>query len=263
MKMSEVKRKTVFITGASSGIGEALAREYARRGWNVGVLARREPLLQTLVDSLRSSHPNQSFSYAASDIADEIAQFRGLEQLISTLGCPQVFIANSGYGKGVSPRQPMWDNTRKTFMINVVGTIAGLEYIKEYWIRENQPGHLVGISSVAAGRGLPGTAAYSSSKAALATYLESVRGDLAKAGILVTCVHPGFVRTPMTETNPWMPWLLEPQDAARRIADAIERNRRRFVFPFPMKFVFWLLRHMPDGLYDWLSRRARSHKKLD
>lgn len=253
--------RTVLITGASSGIGEALAREYGRRGWNVGLLARRRPLLQDLEESLHRHHPGQLFAHAAADISDQQALFHALDALMETLGCPQLFIANSGYGKGASPLTPMWENTRQILNVNVVGTIAGLEYVKDCWLRNHRPGHLVGVSSVAAARGLPGTAAYSASKAALATYLESIRGELARVEIDVTCVYPGFVRTPMTATNPWMPWLMDAEEAARRIASALEKRRRRVIFPFPMKLVYALLRHMPDVLYDALLPRFKSYKK--
>jgi short-subunit dehydrogenase len=157
----------------------------------------------------------------------------------------------------------MWIHVRHILMTNTIGAIAGLEYIKDYWVHRREPGHLVGISSVAGIRGLKGTAAYSSSKAALATYLESLQGELSKAGISVTCVYPGFVRTPMTTINPWMPWLVEAENAAQRIANAIEKRRKRFTFPFPMRIVRCLLKHMPDALYDFIARHSRSYKKVD
>lgn len=251
----------VFITGASSGIGEALAREYARRGWDVGMLARRGGLLAELAGSLSRSYPSQRFEAATADVADEPEQFAALASLIERLGSPSVFIANSGTGRGISPLQPAWPDERRILMVNLIGTLAGLEYIKDHWIRAGRPGHLVGISSVAGARGLRGTAPYSASKAALATYLESLRIELPAAGIRVTCIFPGFVRTPMTTSNPWMPWLLEPEEAARRIVRAIERGKARYVFPFPMRMVYSLLRHLPGPAYDWLARRAPSYKR--
>ena len=254
---------TVFITGASSGIGKALASEYARLGWDVGVLARRRDTLDELVNGLHNSYPNQHFAAAVADVTDEQEQFKALDALISELGSPSVFIANSGYGKRKDPLQPVWSHVRRTLMTNLLGAIAGMEYIKDHWVREKKTGHLVAISSVASARGLRGTASYSASKAALATYMESIGIELPASGIHVTCIFPGFVRTPMTASNPWMPWLLEPEDAAQRIIRAIEKRRSRYVFPFPMRFIFSLLRHLPGPMYDWAARRSPSYKEQE
>lgn len=255
--------RTVFITGASSGIGKALAIEYARSGWDVGMLSRRRDTLDELVDILHNSYASQHFAAATADVTDEQEQFKALDRLIAELGPPSVFIANSGYGKRKDPLQPAWTHVRRTLMTNLVGAIAGMEYIKDYWVRERKPGHLVAISSVAGARGLKGTAPYSASKAALATYLESIGIELPAGGIQVTCIFPGFVRTPMTASNPWMPWLLEPEEAARRIIRAINKRRVRYVFPFPMRLIYSLLRHLPGPVYDWAARRFPSYKEQE
>lgn len=254
---------TVFITGGSSGIGKALAEEYARLGWNVGVLARRVEALDELVGTLRGSYPSQRFAAAAADVTDDQEQFKALDRLLAELGLPTVFIANSGMGKRKDPLQPVWPHVKRTLMTNLLGAIAGMEYIKDAWVREGRPGHLVAISSVAGARGLRGTAPYSASKAALATYMESIGIELPANNIHVTCIFPGFVKTPMTASNPWMPWLLEPDEAARHITRAIEKRKARYVFPFPMRLIFSLLRHLPGPLYDWAARRVPSYKEQE
>ncbi len=249
-------RKTAWITGASSGIGEALTREYAGRGWSLCLLARREEVLAGLCRTLQSEYPRQFFHWEAVDISEEQDLLQALDRLVRKGGLPDLLIANAGVGRSVDPLLPGWENTRRTLLTNVLGTLAGMEFCKELWVRSRTPGQIAVISSVAGVRGLPGTAAYSASKAALATYAESCRPRWEEAGIRISCIFPGYVRTPMTARNPWMPWLLDPEQAAARIAGAIERGKKRYVFPFPMRIVFGLLRHMPDPVFDWLSRKA-------
>ncbi len=182
-----------------------------------------------------------------------------MRRLIDELGGLDIAIANSGMGASKSAfSSHAWEIARETFSVNLLGAIHTLEIAKEYFVRQRLSGQLVGISSVAGARGFPRVGAYCASKAALATYLESIRGELAGGGIHVLSVHPGYVRTPMVSMNRRMPWLIEPEDAARRIADAIEAGKKRFIFPAPMRLVYGFLKHMPDSVYDfWSSQRLK------
>lgn len=248
-------RPIAWITGAGSGIGLALAREYARRGWDLALVSRRPGPLQDLAEELRLRYPEQRFFIRAIDLMDVPQQQTGLEELVRETGIPNLFLANAGFGHSMDPRRPMWENTYRTVMTNLTGTLTGIEFCKELWIRQRLPGHLAIIGSVAGARGLPGSAAYSCAKAALEFYCESVRAPLALCGIRVTVIFPGFVRTAMISRRSFRPWLLEPEAAARRIAGAIEQGRARYVFPFPMRLIFPILRHMPDFLFDRIQHR--------
>lgn len=256
--MFSLKGKRIVVTGASSGIGAALAREFAVRGAHVGMLARRSTKLQELTEELKRRFPDRTFSFRTADVRDEAALESAIGELIQNLGGIDVIVANSGVGEKKSAfSSHHWEIARDTLAVNLLGAIHTLEIAKNYFVAHQQPGQLVGISSVAGARGLPRVAAYSTSKVALAAYLESIRGELSTAGIHVLSVHPGYVRTAMTSHNTSTPWLLEPEDAARRIADAIEGRKKRYVFPVPMRFVFWFLRHLPDKFYDWLCSRLQ------
>lgn len=255
--------KRTIVTGASSGIGAALARELARRGAHVGMLARREQELRTLCEELQSRFPRQVFCFQAADVCLESELEAALERIIDQLGGLDIVIANSGIGEVRSAfSSHHWEIARDTLSVNLLGAIHTLEYAKNCLVKRRCGGQLVGISSVAAARGFPRAAAYCASKAALAVYLESIRGELAGAGIGVISIHPGFVRTPMTSGNPYMPWLMDPEPAARRIVNAIETRKKRYVFPVPMRMVYWFWRHIPDRVYDfWCVTRKPSGQK--
>ncbi|MFI5174584.1 MAG: SDR family NAD(P)-dependent oxidoreductase [Terriglobia bacterium] len=255
--------KRVIITGGTSGIGAALVWEFARRGAHVGTLSRREPEMQTLCRELRTRFPRQIFCCQPADVRKEAELEAAMEALTDQLGGLDIAIANSGIGERRSAfSSHQWEIARETLAVNVLGAIHTLEIAKNYFLSHQGPGKLVGVSSVAAVRGLPKTAAYCTSKAALATYLESIRGELAGGGIDVISIHPGFVRTPMTAQNQRMPWLIDAQTAALRIALAIESGKKRYVFPGPMRVVYWFLKHMPDRVYDfWCASRKPANRK--
>ncbi|MDD5541758.1 MAG: SDR family NAD(P)-dependent oxidoreductase [Acidobacteriia bacterium] len=265
MKPSEGRR--ILITGASSGIGEALAKEFASRGAHVGLLARREPQLRRLRDSLRQAHPRQKFCCVAVDVRDSAALETAVGSVIQELGGMDVAIANGGIGEHRSAfSSHHWEIGRNILEVNLLGAIHTLEIAKSYWVKNQRSGQLVGISSVAGARGLPQIAAYSTSKEALAAYLEAIRGELATGGIGVLSIHPGYIRTPMTARNRfYMPWLMDAEKAARKIANAIEAEKKRYVFPVPMRFIYAFLRHVPGFLYDYetyrLAVRSRNKKK--
>jgi short-subunit dehydrogenase len=257
----------VFITGASSGIGRALASHYAKQGAIVGIAARRADALTALAADLRSAGAREAACYPL-DVSDAEALRRAAQDFISRFGAPGIVIANAGVSVGTLSEYPEDIAViRRIFDINVYGMaatfspfIAGMRQAAI----DGAAGRLVGIASVAGIRGLPGSEAYSASKAAAITYLESLRLELRDSGIKVVTIAPGYVATPMTDINPYpMPFLLPADEAARRFARAIARGASYTVIPWQMGVVAKLLRLLPNPVYDRLfanaPRKPRGH----
>ena len=242
----------VIITGASSGIGTALARHYARRGAVLGLIARREAALAQLAAQL----PSATLIYPA-DVRDAAALQSAAADFIARHGCPDIVIANAGISIGTltefASDTPMF---QEVIDINVMGMVKTFQPFLAA-MRTAGRGALVGIASVAGYRGLPGAAAYCASKAAAISYLESLRIELAASGIKVITICPGYIATPMTAQNPYpMPFLLSADAAARKIAALIESGRTFAVIPWQMAIVARILRTLPNWLYDRLFGNA-------
>jgi short-subunit dehydrogenase len=245
----------VFITGASSGIGEALAREIRRRDPQavIGICARREQRLAELATELGA----QMTPAWTVDVADAPALTAAAEEFIVRFGAPDVVIANAGISHGTitgEPRDaPVFRQILHTNVIAMFDTFAAFLPA----MRDARRGCLVGIASVAGVRGLPGAGAYSASKAAAITYLESLRVELRGQGLDVVTILPGYIRTPMTDSNRYrMPFLTDADVFAQRAFDAILARRRRVVIPWQMGIVAALLRLLPGALFDRLFARA-------
>jgi short-subunit dehydrogenase len=242
----------VFITGASSGLGRALARHYAARGAVLGLLARRADALASLAADLGVP----AGCYAA-DVRDAPALQDAASDFVSRYGTPDIVIANAGVSGGNHAERPEDLEFVKAILdTNVFGIAAALQpFIAP--MRAAGAGKLVGIASIAGYRGLPGVSAYSASKAAAMTYMESMRVELRGSGVRVITVAPGYIATAMTARNPYrMPFLLEVDDAARRIARVIEQGRGFAVIPWQMAIVARIMKLLPDPLYDALFARA-------
>lgn len=242
----------VFITGASSGIGAALARHYAERGATLGLAARRAAQLQTLADSLSTR-----VCIYALDVADSAALAAAAQDFIVRHGVPDIVIANAGISAGTRSELAADIAVLSRIMqINMLGLAATLQPFVAP-MRERGSGVLAGIASIAGFRGLAGAGAYCASKSAAITWLESLRLELHGSGVDVVTICPGFVATPLTAVNrnP-MPFLLEAPEAARRIARAIAAKKRLAIIPWQMRLVFFFLRRMPNWLYDRLFARA-------
>jgi short-subunit dehydrogenase len=242
----------VVITGASSGIGRALAAEYARRGATLALVARRRDLL----DQLAATLPARSFTYVA-DVRDAAALASAARDFHARAGCPDIVIANAGISvgthTGAAEDNQVFEDILAT---NVTGMMLTFQPYVEA-MRDRGSGILAGIASVAGFRGLPGASAYSASKAAAITYLESLRLEMRGSGVDVVTVCPGYIDTDMTRGNPYpMPFLMAPEAAARNIADAIAARKRFHVLPWQMACVGAVLRRMPRPLYDLLFARA-------
>ena len=242
----------VVITGDSSGIGKALAREYAKRGATLALIARRGDLLTQLARSL----PARAYTYTA-DVRDARALAAVAEDFIGRVGCPELVIANAGVSAGTLTGNPQ-DNAvfEEILAVNVTAMMLTFQPFVDL-MKGRKQGMLAGIASIAGFRGLPGAAAYSASKAAAISYLESLRVELAGSGVSVTTICPGYIATPMTQGNPYrMPFLMDADDAAIKIADAIARRKRLYVLPWQMAVVGWFMRRLPRPLYDFLFSRA-------
>ena len=242
----------VIITGASSGLGAALARHYAGRGATLGLIARR----QSELERLRAAFTVACEIYPL-DVRDGAAIDAAARDFTGKHGCPDIIIANAGVSVGTLTE---FAEDRRVFQavvdINLIGMVNSFQpFLSAMRARGN--GTLAGIASVAGFRGLAGNGAYCASKSAAITWLEALRTELYGSGVSVVCVCPGYIDTPMTRVNRFrMPFLISADDAAQRIARAIENKRRLAVIPWPMALVSVLLRAMPGWLFDRLASRA-------
>jgi short-subunit dehydrogenase len=244
----------VFITGASSGIGAALARHYASQGATLGLLARRADALAALAATIA---PAPCTTYVG-DVRDAVALRAAADDFMSRFGTPDIVIANAGISRGTLTNFSA-DNAvfRAVLDTNVLGLVHAFQPFLAAMLAA-RGGRLVGIASVAGLRGLPGAAAYSASKAAAISYLESLRVETYGTGVEVLTLCPGYIDTPMTAKNPYrMPFLLPADKAAQLIARAIERRRRFCVLPWQMALLSRVFRWLPRPLYDAVFARAK------
>ena len=234
-----------LITGASSGIGEAMARELSRRGYGLALLARRIDLLQQLAREL----PN------AIAIACDVTDSAAVRDAVACAGQIDLAIANAGMGVTGWASKSIAE-TEQMMRVNYFGMLYLFDAVIPQMI-ERRSGRFAGIASLAGLRGVPTAAGYSASKAAVQAFLEAARIELAKFGIRVTTVNPGFIATAMTEKNKFkMPFLMTAEKAARIIVDGIERGKRIVEFPRPMSMITRFARIMPDAIYDRLTSRS-------
>jgi len=246
----------VFITGASSGIGSALARYYAGHGATLGLAARRGDQLQALAAELSATGAANVFCYPL-DVADAPALQTAADDFLARGGAPDIVVANAGVSSGtLTECREDLAVIRRILDINVFGMAATFSpFIPA--MKQRGGGRLVGIASVAGIRGLPGAEAYSASKAAAIAYLESLRLEMRSSGVKVVTIAPGYIATPMTAINPYpMPFMLPADEAARRFARAIERGCSYTVIPWQMGVVAKGLRLLPNWLYDRLFANA-------
>lgn len=250
-----------FITGASSGIGQALAARFARAGWRLCLVARRGDELQAWVDA-QGWGTSQARVHAA-DVRDVRGIVDAGRRCIADQGLPEVVIANAGISVGYDTAQ--FDDLevlRATLETNNLGMAATFHPFVEA-MRQRGSGRLVGIASVAGIRGLPGHGAYCASKAAAISYCESLRGECARSGVKVVTLLPGYIDTPLTRGNRYsMPFLMPVEAFADRAFAAIEAGDSYRVIPWQMGVVAKLLRLMPNALFDRaLSRRGRKQRR--
>lgn len=249
----------VFITGASSGIGAALAQHYARQGAALGLVARRQPALRQLAAAL--PHPERHRSYAL-DVTEHAALAAAAADFIGVHGGIDVVIANAGISHGtLTAYAEDLAAFERIVATNLSATVATFAPFITAMQRQAAAGErncrLVGVGSVAGIRGLPGGSAYSASKAAVMAYCESLRVELRASGIRVVTLVPGYIDTPMTRGNPYpMPFLLPADKFAERAATAIAAGVSYRVIPWQMGVVAKLLRGLPNWLYDYAFAKA-------
>jgi len=251
--------KRVFITGASSGIGAALAGHYAQQGALLGLVARRQPELEKLVRGLPNASRHRVY---ALDVTDHAALAAAAADFIDAVGGADIVIANAGVSRGTLTEYaedlPVFERILATNVSATVATFAPFIATMKAQARAGNAGcRLVGIGSVAGIRGLPGSGAYSASKAAVMSYCESLRVELRCSGIRVVTIAPGYIDTPMTQVNTYpMPFLMPAEKFAQRAVAAIDAGVSYRVIPWQMGVVAKLLRALPNALYDFAFAKA-------
>lgn len=243
--------EAIVITGASDGIGKAMAIEFAKRGARIGLIARRKPLLEALATELRTLGA-RDVRIEAVDVTNFPAQRAALENFETAFGGITHLILNAGIGGRTQPRVDSWEDVKQCLDVNVMATLNAAEWMKPRMVARRS-GTIAGVSSIAAYRGLPDSGAYSTSKAALTTYLESLRVDLAHHGVRVLTIAPGYVRTELTKKNKGsMPFLMDVTEAGKVFARGVLTGKRVIVAPWPYKIMMAGMRIMPVWLYDLL-----------
>jgi short-subunit dehydrogenase len=257
---ADTRAPLVFITGASSGIGQGLAARYLQAGWRVALVARRREALQAWADGLGMG-PDSAGVFPA-DVAEPASIIAAAEACIAAMGLPDVVIANAGISVGMdSAEREDLAVMQETFATNNTGLAATFHpFLRR--MRQRGSGTLVGIASVAAIRGLPGHAAYCASKAAVVAYCESLRGECRRQGVKVVTLLPGYIATPLTSKNPYpMPFLMQPEAFAEEAFRTIQAGTSYRVIPWQMAIVAKLLRMLPnpvfDKLFDGRGRKPR------
>lgn len=247
--------RKIFITGASTGIGRQLALDYGRAGASLWLLARSEEKLVSLADAIRAG--GGKATVLVCDATQENSLLAALKAAQEQSGGFDLVIANAGWGGKMSyPNKNNLNVLNQVIDLNFRAATQTLEFFAYHMVQAKQ-GHLVGVTSIAGFKGLPAGAAYSATKAALITYLESLRFSLQPFGVSVTDIRPGFVRTPLTHSNKIpMPFLMDVEPASRKITRAIERKRKRFTFPWQMAILIHILTAVPDFLYDWVATKS-------
>ena len=250
----------VFITGASSGIGQALALHYHQAGWRLALVARRTDLIKTWASASGISADSYEIYSADVSVIDSIVAAG--HACIGRQGVPQVVIANAGISLGVNTAiRGDLDVMAQVFATNSLGLAATFQPFIGAMVQRGS-GALVGIGSVAGVRGLPGHGAYCASKAAAIRYCESLRGELRGTGVRVVTLCPGYIDTPLTRQNRYaMPFLMQPQDFARQAFAAVQAGVSYRVIPWQMGVVARLLQVLPNALFDrLLAGRPRKHR---
>lgn len=254
--------KSVIITGASTGIGEELAKNYAQMGWNVGLIARRLDKIEALKSTLED-HPNIKILATQCDVSNKQAIYSAIQTMIATFGQIDCVIANAGVSYSSPGTKPDADTFEKTININLLG--AGYTAYAAIPTMINQRcGQLVVISSLAGYRGLPESGAYCASKSAVNALFESLRLDLKKHNISVSIIRPGFIQSNITDRNEFfMPQFLSRKKGVKKIFKAIQKKKKVYVFPNPLgilvqSFYFWPI-WLYDLVFSGIQKKKRDH----
>ena len=252
-----MSKKQILITGASTGIGKALALKYGNKENTLWLIARSTDKLNKIADEIKNNGGDANpITCDLTNINSLLGNSKNIEKLSGGI---DLLIVNAGYSSRLFYHgKNNIEETQKMINLNFSSTIVMIEYFVQQMIKRNS-GHIVGVSSIAGFRGMPNAGVYSATKAGVATYLEGLRVSLGNYKIDITDIRPGFVDTPMTQAknNP-KPFLTTPEDAAKMIAKAIAKKKKRFTFPKPMIFVGWVAHHIPNFLFDYFGRKFAS-----
>lgn len=259
----------VLITGASSGLGTAMAKAYAEHygaQLQLVLCGRNETALQALADQLNAQHQAHCVIYRV-DVRVAAQMQTIAEDVLTRIGTPNIVIGNAGVSRGTltefAEDIPAFQAVFETNVMGLVHTFQPFIPSMKTAAANGQPAQLVGIASVAGIRGLPGSGAYSASKAAAITYLESLRVEMQSYGIRVTTIAPGYIRTPMTDINTYpMPFLMDADVFAQKALRAIAAKKRFTIIPWQMGIVARLMRLIPAGVWDWLMKKAPHKARL-
>lgn len=240
--------KTILITGASSGIGKALSIEMARKGCRLGLMARRTAELEAIREEISKLPGSAQVEVAGLDVTDYAAIFDVIRDLAQRLNGFDTIVINAGIGLGEKIGRGDFEKARRTIEVNLLGAIATADAAVAHFLKQDG-GHIVGISSVAAFRGMPRASSYSASKAGLATYLEALRAETLRKKIDVTVLYPGYIDTPLNDMLPNRPFVIPVEKGAAIIARLIEKRVKRSTVPvFPWNIATKVLRFLPTGI---------------
>lgn len=257
--MTTTSSPLVFITGASSGIGQALAASFHDAGYRLALVARRTADIEAWALARRLDASR--YRVYGADVAQTDSIVAAGQACIAAQGLPDVVIANAGISVGIDTAERAdLDVLAQTFATNNVGLAATFHPFVQAMVRRGS-GRLVGIGSVASIRGLPGHGAYCASKAGVVAYCESLRGELFKSGVKVVTLCPGYIDTPLTQGNRYgMPFLMKPEDFAAQALRAIEAGTSYRVIPWQMGVIAKVMRLLPNAVLD-RAVQGRERKK--
>ncbi|MFP4532877.1 MAG: SDR family oxidoreductase [Desulfobacterales bacterium] len=238
-------QKSILITGASSGIGKAVAHEMARKGYAVALAAPKQHLLDEIRDDIAARHNPPQIISRALDVTDHEEVFNSIAEIRGFFGRLDIVFANAGIGLGEKVGSGDFDKARKTIEVNLIGAMATVDAAISHFLAQGG-GHVVGTSSIAALRGFPRSSAYSASKAGLAIYLEAVRAECLRKNIDVTVLYPGYIDTPLNQMLPSRPFLISVEKGAAIISRLIEKRVKSACVPaYPWAVLGPLLKILP------------------
>jgi len=240
--------QTILITGASSGIGKALAFEMSNRGYAIGLTARRIEELEKIRDEIKKERSSAVVAIRKLDVTDYDDVPVAVNSITEELGDLDIVFVNAGIGLGEEVGKGQFEKSRRTIETNLIGAMVTIDAAANYFL-ERGKGHIVGVASVAAFRGLPRSASYSASKAGLSVYMEALRAETYGRNIDVTVLYPGFIDTPLNDMLPSRPFVISVEKGAAIIAGLIEKKVKSSTVPvFPWNIVGRLLKILPTSI---------------